>query len=138
MKKKNTINDKWIIIDAENKVLGRFASRIAYYLTGKNEINYKNNCISGCKIIIINAKKIIVTGKKLNNKVYYKHSGYPGGMKKITLKDLINKNIQLVIRNAVKGMLPKNKLQKIMLQRLRIFPTSEHIHTAQNPEKINI
>lgn len=132
------INDKWIVIDAEKKVLGRFASKIATYLMGKNNINYSDNILSGYKIIIINAKKIVFTGKKINNKVYYKHSGYPGGMKKITLKHAAKNNINFVIKNAVKGMLPKNKLQKIMLQRLRIFPTSIHPHIAQKPEKIEI
>lgn len=135
---KNLNNNKWILIDAENKVLGRLASKISLYLTGKNNINYRANVVSGYSIVIINAKKILVTGKKLNNKVYYKHSGYPGGMKKIILKDLISKNIQLVIKNAVKGMLPKNKLQKIMLKRLRIFPYAEHIHASQKPEKIEL
>ncbi len=104
----------------------------------KNTIDYKRNIISGYNIIVINAQNLIFTGKKLNNKVYYRHSGYPGGFKKILLKDLVEKNIQFVIKNAVKGMLPKNKLQKIMLKRLRIFSTSNHIHEAQKPEKIEI
>lgn len=130
--------NKWIVIDANKKVLGRLASKVAQYLMGKNTIDYKQNIITGCKIIIINAKNITVTGKKLNNKVYYKHSGYPGGMKKIVLKDLIKKNVSLVIKNAVKGMLPKNKLQKIMLKRLRIFSSAEHIHIAQKPDIVEI
>jgi large subunit ribosomal protein L13 len=137
-KTNNQIKEKWILLDAENKVLGRLASKIATYLMGKNTIEYKRNVISGCNIIVVNAKKIIFTGKKLNNKVYYRHSGYPGGFKQTLLKDLVEKNIQFVIKNAVKGMLPKNKLQKIMLKRLRIFSTSNHIHEAQKPEKIEI
>lgn len=134
----NQTKDKWILLDAENKVLGRLASKIATYLMGKNSITYKNNIISGYNIIVINAKNLIFTGKKLNNKVYYRHSGYPGGFKKTLLKDLVEKNIQFVIKNAVKGMLPKNKLQKIMLKRLRIFSTPYHNHEAQKPEKIEI
>ncbi|CAB3976354.1 50S ribosomal protein L13 [Candidatus Azoamicus ciliaticola] len=134
----NQIKEKWILLDAENKVLGRLASKIAIYLMGKNTIEYKRNVVSGYNIIVINAKKLIFTGKKINNKVYYRHSGYPGGFKKTLLKDLVEKNIQFVIKNAVKGMLPKNKLQKIMLKRLRIFSTSTHIHEAQKPEKIEI
>lgn len=137
-KTNNQIKEKWILLDAENKVLGRLASKIATYLMGKNTIEYKKNIISGYNIIVINAQNLIFTGNKLNNKVYYRHSGYPGGFKKILLKDLVEKNIQFVIKNAVKGMLPKNKLQKIMLKRLRIFSTSNHIHEAQKPEKIEI
>ena len=137
-KTNNQIKEKWILLDAENKVLGRLASKIATYLMGKNTIDYKRNIISGYNIIVINAQNLIFTGKKLNNKVYYRHSGYPGGFKKILLKDLVEKNIQFVIKNAVKGMLQKNKLQKIMLKRLRIFSTSNHIHEAQKPEKIEI
>ncbi|HIH2763803.1 MAG TPA: 50S ribosomal protein L13 [Candidatus Azoamicus sp.] len=134
----NQTKDKWILLDAENKALGRLASKIATYLMGKNTITYKKNIISGYNIIVINAKNLIFTGKKLNNKVYYRHSGYPGGFKKTLLKDLVEKNIQFVIKNAVKGMLPKNKLQKIMLKRLRIFSTPYHNHEAQKPEKIEI
>lgn len=137
-KTNNQIKEKWILLDAENKILGRLASKIATYLMGKNTIEYKRNVISGYNVIVINAKKLIFTGKKINNKVYYRHSGYPGGFKKTLLKDLVEKNIQFVIKNAVKGMLPKNKLQKIMLKRLRIFSTSNHIHEAQKPEKIEI
>ncbi len=132
----NKSNNDWIIIDAENKVLGRLASTIATYLTGKNRIDYAKNKISGCNIIVINAKKLIVTGKKINNKIYYRHSGYPGGIKKTVLKDLMSKNIQFVITNAVKGMLPKNKLQKKMLKRLRVFPEVTHNHIAQKPIRI--
>ncbi|HIH2762855.1 MAG TPA: 50S ribosomal protein L13 [Candidatus Azoamicus sp.] len=134
----NQIKDKWIVLDAENKVLGRLASKIATYLMGKNTITYKKNIISGYNIIVINAKNLIFTGKKLNNKVYYRHSGYPGGFKKTLLKDLVEKNISFVIKNAVKGMLPKNKLQKIMLKRLKIFSTPYHNHESQKPEKIEI
>lgn len=137
MKSTNIIkNNDWIIIDAENQILGRFASKISMLLTGKNMTNYSRNEIHGYKIIIINAKKIIVTGNKINNKVYYRHSGYPGGLKKITFKNLINSNVAFIIKNAIKGMLPKNKLQKVLLSRIRIFPESHHIHTAQKPLNI--
>jgi large subunit ribosomal protein L13 len=132
------INEKWIVIDAENKILGRLASKIATLLMGKNTTTYKKNVVSGYNIIVINAKNLIFTGKKLNNKVYYSHSGYPGGFKKTILKNLMEKNANFVIKNAVKGMLPKNKLQKIMLKRLRIYSTSYHNHSAQKPEKIEI
>lgn len=133
---KNPIKDKWIILDAEKEILGRFATKVAAYLIGKNTINYKRNIISGYNVIVTNAKNLIFTGKKLNNKVYYRHSGYPGGLKKTLLKDVVEKNINFALINAVKGMLPKNKLQKIMLKRLKIFSTSQHTHEAQKPEKI--
>jgi large subunit ribosomal protein L13 len=137
MKNNNTNND-WILINAENKILGRLASNIANYLMGKNTINYAKNKISGYKVIVVNAKKIILTGKKSNNKIYYRHSGYPGGIKKSYYKDLILKNPSYIIKNAIKGMLPKNKLQKKMLKRLRIFSEAEHKHIAQKPKILNI
>lgn len=125
--------DNWIILDAKEQILGRFASKIAFLLMGKNKINYFSNKIVGNQIIIINSKKIKVTGKKFFNKFYYKHSEYPGGMRSINFKQLLFKNSNLIIRNAVKGMLPKNKLQKIFLRRLKIYEYESHPHSSQKP-----
>lgn len=133
----NQINN-WLIIDAKNKILGRLASKIAILLTGKNKTTYKQNNITGDQIIIVNAKKIKVTGKKLTNKIYYKHTGYPGGLKSTTFKTMLEKNPTYILRNAVKGMLPKNKLQKIFLKRLKIYKDLNHPHEAQKPFLINL
>ena len=131
-------NENWLIFNAENKILGRFASKIAIILMGKNKIKYAPNKITGDRIIIINSKKIKVSGKKTENKLYYKHSGYPGGLKSKNFKQIITKNPNFIIQNAVKGMLPKNKLQKILLKRLKIYPNSTHPHEAQKAKLINI
>ncbi len=130
--------DKWLIFNAENKILGRFASKIVTYLIGKNNPYYTQNKVMGNQIIIINSKKIKVTGEKIINKIYYKHSGYPGGIKSINLKTMFKKNPNFILKNAIRGMLPKNKLQKIFLKRLRIYPGLTHPHIAQKPISIKI
>jgi len=126
----------WLIFNAENQILGRLASKIAIILMGKNKTNYAAHKIIGDQIIIINSKKIKVTGKKITDKIYYRHSGYPGGLKKTNFKDMLEKNPNFIIKNAVKGMLPKNKLQKIFLKNLKIYPNSYHPHSAQRPQLI--
>lgn len=133
---KNT--NTWLIINAENQILGRLASKIAILLTGKNKTTYKQNTITGDQIIIINSKKIKVTGKKATNKIYYKHTGYPGGLKSTNFKTMLEKNPNYILKNAIKGMLPKNKLQKIFLRRLKIYKDSNHPHEAQKPLISNI
>lgn len=134
MKKNTSLNSlEWLIFDAKNQILGRFASKIAFRLMGKDKISYKSNIANDTRIIIINSKRINISGKKLENKKYYKHSGYPGGLKVILLKDLIIKNPNFVIRNAIKGMLPKNKLQKCFLRHLKIYECDKHPHLAQKP-----
>jgi len=130
--------DNWLVFDAENKILGRLASQIAIELMGKNKVNYAPNKITGDQIIIINSQKIKVTGKKLTDKLYYRHSGYPGGLKTLTFKTILEKNPNFIIKNAVKGMLPKNKLQKILLKRLKIYSGSHHPHIAQQPKTTTI
>lgn len=125
--------DNWIILDAKEKILGRLASRIAFLLMGKDRTDYCSNKVVGNQIIVINSKSIKVTGKKFLNKFYYKHSEYPSGMKTINFQQLLFKNSNLIIRNAVKGMLPKNKLQKIFLKRLKIYEYDIHPHLAQKP-----
>ena len=131
-------NEKWLVLNAENKILGRFASFVAKILIGKTSVDYQANKLSINNVIVINSEKIIVTGKKLQQKTYYKHSGYPGGLKKVILKDILIKNANFVIRNAVKGMLPKNKLQKKLLKKLKIYTKSDHKHLAQKPKFLNI
>ena len=128
---------QWLLLDAKNEILGRMASKVAMILMGKNKVNYLPYKVNGDNIIIINSSKIKVTGKKLKQKIYYKHSGYPGGLKMTCLKDMMNKNPNYIIRHAVKGMLPKNKLQKILLKNLRIYSTSTHPHLSQKPHIIS-
>jgi large subunit ribosomal protein L13 len=129
---------KWVLIDARNKVLGRLATRIAKILQGKHKPTYSPNFLCGDRVVVINAKYIRVTGKKWEDKIYDKYSGYPGGRKEIPLKKLMEKNPSKVVYLAVKGMLPKNKLGKLMLRSLKVYPEDKHIHQAQKPQKIEV
>lgn len=131
-------NNNWVLIDVKDQILGRVASKIIGILTGKSDINYNYNYISGNQVIILNAKYIKVSGNKFNNKVYYKHSGYPGGLKIMNFKTLLFKNPSFILINAIKGMLPKNKLRKIFLRRLRIYSDSIHPHSCQNPKILTL
>ncbi|HFL8824216.1 MAG TPA: 50S ribosomal protein L13 [Candidatus Azoamicus sp. OHIO1] len=124
----------WIILDAENEILGRLACKISTILRGKNKITYAPNKDTGDYVIVINAKKIKTTGNKLKNKTYYRHSGYPGHLKSVTLETMLNKHPGFVLKNAVKGMLPKNKLSDIFLKKLKIYPDNIHPHSAQKPK----
>jgi len=130
--------NNWILIDAKDKILGRLSSKIATYLMGKDDITYTENCSNGYNVIIINAKYITITGNKKKNKLYYKHSMYPGGMKIKSLKDLLINDSVFVLRNAVKGMLPKNKLQKKFLKKLKVYPNLYHKQLSQKPKIINV
>ncbi|QCI27255.1 50S ribosomal protein L13 [Buchnera aphidicola] len=132
------IKKKWYYIDATNKILGRLSTKISHYLKGKHKIEYTPYIDVGDFIIVINANKIIVTGNKIKNKIYYKHSGYIGGMKKISFQDMILKFPEKIIKIAVKGMLPKGPLGRIMLKKLKIYPSECHNHKAQNPQLLNI
>lgn len=129
---------RWLLIDVKNKTLGRVATRIAKILQGKTKPIYSPNFLCGDYVVVINAKYIKVTGKKFEEKIYDKYSGYPGGRKEITLKELMKKNPSKVLYLAVKGMLPKNKLRKRMLRALKIYPEDKHPHLAQKPEKIEV
>ncbi|HIH2763490.1 MAG TPA: 50S ribosomal protein L13 [Candidatus Azoamicus sp.] len=131
-------SNSWVLIDVKNMILGRSASKIASIVTGKNNINYSYNSISGDQVVVINAKHIKVSGNKINNKFYYRHSGYPGGLKILRFKEIFSTNPSFVLRNAIKGMLPKNKLRKIFLKRIRIYPDDIHPHICQNPKVLNI
>lgn len=127
---------KWYLVDANDRILGRLATRIAMILMGKNKPVYTPFMDTGDFVVVVNAEKIKVTGKKLTDKVYYAYSGYFGGLKEKTLKQMLDRKPEEVIRLAVKRMLPKNRLGRQMLKKLKIYSGSEHPHLAQQPEKI--
>jgi large subunit ribosomal protein L13 len=129
---------KWYVVDATDKVLGRLASQIAKILRGKHKPEYTPHFDAGDYVIVTNAEKIKVTGKKVQDKVYYRHSGYPGGIKETTYEKLQQKDPTRIIEIAVKGMLPKNPLGRDMLSKLKVYAGSEHPHTAQQPTEINL
>jgi len=132
------IKKKWYLVDAKDKILGRLAVKIAQILSGKNKTFYTPHMDTGDFVVVINAKKIRVSGGKEKKKIYYHHSGFPGGIKERTFEDMLKKKPAQIIRKAVKGMLPKNKLGREMLKKLKIYPGAEHSHQAQNPEKIEL
>ncbi len=129
-----TIDRKWYVVDAEGKTLGRLASEVARVLRGKNKPTFTPHIDTGDYVIVINAEKIKVTGKKLDQKVYYHHSGYVGGLKETTLKEKLAKKPEQVIELAVKGMLPKGPLGRQMYRKLFVYAGPEHKHAAQKPE----
>ena len=131
-------NKDWYIIDAEEAVLGRLASKIATILKGKHKPSYLPYVDNGDYIVVINAKNLNVTGNKLENKIYYKHTGYIGNMKKTTLGEVVKKDPSIAIKNAVKGMLPKNPLGRSMINKLKVYNNDEHDHHAQKPKKLEI
>lgn len=132
------VTRKWVIIDAASAPLGRVSVLIAKHLTGKYKPTYTPHVDGGDYVVVINAAQVVVTGNKEISKTYYRHSGYPGGIKSENLKELREKNPEKVIVEAVKGMIPKNKLVQERMKRLRIFATDEHTHTAQTPQKVEV
>ena len=132
------IKRDWYLVDADNKVLGRLATEIAKRLRGKHKPEYTPHMDTGDYIVVINAEKIHVTGKKETDKLYYHHTGYIGGIKSIALKDLREKEPRLIIEKAVKGMLPKNSLGRAMFKKLKVFAGPEHGHAAQQPKELDI
>jgi large subunit ribosomal protein L13 len=128
----------WYLVDVENKVLGRVATEIAQVLRGKKKPIYTPSVDTGDFVIVVNADKISLTGNKLSDKTYYSHSGFPGGIKSISAEDLVKKNPEELIKKAVKGMLPKNKLARHMISKLKIYTGTEHPHKAQQPKKLEI
>lgn len=136
--KAGDIRRDWFIVDANNKTLGRLASVIASRLRGKHKAEYTPHMDVGDYIVLINAEKIAVTGNKLNDKIYYHHTGYVGNLKSIALKDLLIKKPEDVINMAVKGMLPKGPLGRAMLKKLKIFVGNDHSHSAQQPTILDI
>lgn len=132
------IERKWFLVDATDKTLGRLASELAQILKGKHKPNYAPNVDAGDFVVIINAEKIAVTGRRLDQKTYYRHSGYPGGLSEIKLRDMLKKHPERPIKMAVKGMLPKNVLGRQMLTKLKVFVGPEHNHQAQKPELLEL
>ncbi len=128
---KKKVERRWWLVDAKGKILGRLASQIAFLLMGKHKPYYTPHIDCGDFVIVINASQIKVTGKKEKNKIYYWHTGYPGGLKSITFEEMMKKNPKRVIELAVKRMLPKNRLRKIRLRRLKIYLDEKHFHEAQ-------
>lgn len=136
--KPSEVSRRWILVDATELPLGRLSTEIAKYLIGKYKPTYTPHIDGGDYVIVINAAKAVVTGDKELQKIYYRHSGFPGGIKDARLEEVREKFPERIIENAVKGMLPKNKLVAGRMQRLKVFVGSEHDHTAQKPEKITI
>lgn len=132
------VTRRWVLIDAKDAPLGRLATEISKYLIGKYKPTYTPHIDGGDYVVVINAQDTVVTGNKETGKVYYRHSGFPGGIKDATVKDVREKFPERLIENAVKGMLPKNKLADERIKRLKIFAGSEHAHTAQKPEKVEV
>ena len=126
----------WYLVDAQDMVLGRLASKVANILRGKNKAIFTPSVDTGDFVIVVNAEKIALTGQKLANKIYYNHSGYTGGLKEITAGKLLEKKPSDLIKRAVKGMLPKNKLSRHMLKKLKIYAGSSHPHDAQQPKNL--
>ncbi len=131
--KKEELNPQWYLVDAKGKVLGRLATELAKILKGKNKPTYTPHMDTGDFVILVNAGKVILTGKKMKDKVYYHHTGHPGGIKEINAEKLLAKKPTEMIRMAVRGMLPKNSLGRQMLRKLKVYPGPNHPHEAQKP-----
>jgi large subunit ribosomal protein L13 len=138
MAKPETVERQWYVIDADGLVLGRLASQVAAILRGKNKPTYTPNVDTGDHVIILNCDKIVLTGKKLEQKYYRHHTLYPGGLKEIQAKKLISEKPEEAVYLAVKGMMPKNSLGKNMLKKLRVYRGGEHIHQAQQPVELKL
>lgn len=134
MAKPSEIEQKWYVVDAKGQTLGRLASQVAFLLKGKHMPTYTPHVNPGQHVIIINAEQIHLTGNKLQNKKYYRHSGYPGGIKEITAGDLLRRNPERMVRAAIWGMLPHNKLGRKLIKNVKVYSGSEHPHAAQQPE----
>ncbi len=136
--KPSEVKHEWYLVDAEGKTLGRLASEIAKVLRGKHKPIYAPHLDTGDYVIVINAEKVHVTGNKLDQKMYYRHSGYPGGLTSITLREQLKRHPTRVIRSAVKGMLPHNRLGRAMMKKLKIYGGDSHPHQAQEPKPLEL
>lgn len=134
--KPQTVQRRWYVIDAQDKVLGRMTSKIAHILQGKNNPYYSPQWDLGDNVIVINAEKVVLTGRKDDRKIYYRHTGHPGGIKSSTAGKIRQEKPVLLIREAVKGMLPKNRISRQMIRKLYVYVGSEHPHQAQQPEEL--
>lgn len=136
--KKEEIDAKWYVVDADGKVLGRLASKVASVLRGKNKPIFTPHVDTGDFVVVVNAKKVVLTGKKLQDKSYYHYTGYPGGIREMSAEKMMAKKPTEVLRIAVKGMLPKNTLGRQMLRKLKVYAGPEHPHAAQKPTPLNV
>jgi len=136
--RKGEVERSWWVVDASDETLGRLASRIAKVLQGKNKPVYTPNIDTGDFVVVINAEKVKVTGRKKSQKSYHSHSGYPGGARSHTLREMLEKHPDRVIMQAVKGMLPKNRLARQQLRKLKVYAGAEHPHAAQSPQRLDI
>lgn len=136
--KPSEVTRRWLLVDASEAPVGRVATQIATYLTGKYKPTYTPHIDGGDYVVVINAKDAVFTGNKETDKKYYRHSGFPGGIKDATVAEVREKFPERIIEAAVAGMLPKNKLQAERMKRLRVFAGSDHAHTAQSPEKVEV
>lgn len=136
--KPGEIEREWFVVDAEGKTLGRLATEIARILRGKHKPNYSPAVDVGDYVIVLNAEKVRVTGRKLDQKFYYRHSGYPGGLREISLRNQLAKHPTRVIEHAVRGMLPKNPLGRRMLKKLKVYAGTDHPHSAQQPRPLEL
>lgn len=133
-----TVDKQWVVIDATNEVLGRLASQVAKILCGKNKPSYTPHVDCGDYVIVINAEKVKLTGKKMTDKVYVRHTGYPGGQRYATPAEYLTKKPEFVIKEAVRGMLPKTRLGSAIIKNLKVYAGAEHPHVAQNPKSIKL
>ena len=135
-RKEDQTNRKWWLVDAEGKVLGRLATEVADILRGKNKPQFTPHVDTGDFVVIINADKVKLTGKKWQQKMYHHHSGYPGGLKSVSAEDMVQKKPHVLIEHAVRGMLPKNRLGRQMFRKLKVYAGAEHPHEAQQPKAL--
>ncbi len=138
MAKNEEVERSWFVVDAENKTLGRLASKIAQYIRGKHKPTFTPHVDMGDYVIVVNAEKINLSGNKWDQKKYYKHSNYPGGIKEMTYKELLAKDPAFIVEKAVKGMLPHNKLGRKMIKKLKVYGGPNHPHQAQQPEELEL
>jgi large subunit ribosomal protein L13 len=136
--KPNDIKRDWYVVDAQGQTLGRLATRIAAVLKGKHKPIYSPSMDTGDYVVVINAEKIVATGRKLDEKLYYHHTGYPGGLRQINLRDQLAKHPERVISAAVRGMLPHNRLGRAMFKKLKVFAGAEHPHAAHKPKTLEL
>lgn len=136
--KPSNIERNWLVVDAKDQRLGRLATRIADSLRGKTKPDFTPHIDTGDFVVVVNAERIAVTGKKMSDKIYYRHTGYPGGLKQRTLAEMLDKKPEEVLRLAVKGMLPKSRLGRAQLRKLKIYTGSAHPHAAQKPQEMNL
>ena len=138
MTKNKDVQREWYVVDAAGQTLGRLAARVARILHGKHKPTYSPSVDTGDFVIVVNAEKVHVTGRKLDQKIYYRYSGYPGGLKEITLRNLLQRHPARVIEHAVRGMLPKNRLGRQMFKKLKVYAGPDHPHAAQQPKQLEL